>query len=665
LTRETTRRFQFLRKVASGTFGSVFLAKETHVDGFSRLVAIKLLHRRWAENPEIAQRMRDEARLLGWLRNRNIVDVYDLTVIDGRAAVVMEYLEAVDVKTLIEDGVARQRPIPVRAALEIAACVASALDAAYNRPPFPGERPLRVIHRDIKPGNIMIEECGQVKVLDFGVARAEFMSRESSTEDLQFGSIDYMPPERLFFEPETPASDVYSLGSTLYEMLAMERFGKARGRSDRHTVHLRDRLAYLHSTRGIAEPEGDGPARLLLCMLAWEAAERPSAAEVVRQTRELVRRETDGALADWAETTVPFILARSALDQEKERPLSEESFGDDTSLPTPRLPTRPAVEPESAWIPLAPPPPPFEKPALPHPALPPPHPGPPPQVWKAPAKSRPRALFGLVLLAAPLVGLALGVAVSGLLFVVGVPGGSVGSRSSTPSPVAPLPASEQVLSRAADFVRSPAMPAEGSTSSDPGSPLGGGQVGKAAPESTQAPAGGAFAEGAPAEGAPAEGARHEAANAGDATGTKQHPLPTDPAGRSPTSGAEPSAPASAEAPIEAGSSPVSAPLPAPSVGSVDEPASVAPRARSTRFVSAEKTVKNLQVRCRVGEAQGALSAEFDTEGAGPCTVTAIRSDRSRIVAVIAQIRPGSYLCFAQGRSRCERQDETARQAPEP
>ena len=195
---ESARKFEFIREIASGGFGRVYLAKVIHRDGFARLVAIKILHKKWTQNDEIASRMRDEARLLGWLRHKNIVDVMDLTSIDGRCAVIMEYLEAVDLSTIIAASVHSERRLPLRVTLESVAAVASALDAAYNRPPYAAEKPLRVIHRDIKPSNVMIDDQGMVKVLDFGVARAEFDHRESKTKDLAFGSMEYMSPERLF-----------------------------------------------------------------------------------------------------------------------------------------------------------------------------------------------------------------------------------------------------------------------------------------------------------------------------------------------------------------------------------------------------------------------------------------------------------------------------------
>ena len=180
------RKFHFIREIASGGFGSVYLAKVIHGDGFARICAIKLLHPKWSENIEIASRMRDEARLLGWLRHKNLVEVLDLTRINGRVAVIMEYLEAVDVKAIITDALDRAEAIPVRVCIEVCASVASALDAAYNRPPYAGEKPLHVIHRDIKPSNIMLDTSGSVKVLDFGVARADFAERESKTQECFF-----------------------------------------------------------------------------------------------------------------------------------------------------------------------------------------------------------------------------------------------------------------------------------------------------------------------------------------------------------------------------------------------------------------------------------------------------------------------------------------------
>jgi serine/threonine protein kinase len=306
---ENARQFHFIREIASGGFGRVFLAKVIHRDGFARLVAIKLLHKKWTQNDEIASRMRDEARLLGWLRHKNIVDVMDLTSIDGRCAVIMEYLEAVDLAIVISASAHSERRVPLRVALESIAAVASALDAAYNRPPYSTEKPLRVIHRDIKPSNIMIDDQGMVKVLDFGVARAEFDQRESKTKDLAFGSMEYMSPERLFFEPETPASDVYSLGVTLFEILALKKFGKAKLRAAAHAAHVANRIEYLESC--FPMPSGDIGREvrgMLEGMLAFDAKQRPSAADCMTRLRALARSLRQLGLEEWSSAVIPPLL---------------------------------------------------------------------------------------------------------------------------------------------------------------------------------------------------------------------------------------------------------------------------------------------------------------------------------------------------------------------
>lgn len=328
-SRDSARRFHFLREIASGGFGSVYLAKVMHADGFSRLAAVKLLHRKWSENEEIATRMRDEARLLGWLRHRNIVDVLDLTSIDGRAAVIMEYLEAVDLKHAIQESADKGDRVPPRASMEILAFVGSALDAAYNRPPYQGEKPLRVIHRDIKPSNIMVDESGTVKVLDFGVARAEFENRESHTQELQFGSVDYMPPERLFFEPETDLADVYSLGATLFELLTSERLGKAKGRKEKHDAFLTDRLSYMAAACPLPSAHATEVATLVREMCAYSAEGRPTAAKVVQRCRALTRDLPGETLSEWAERAIPPMVKQLRDEPREPNPLTDAILTED------------------------------------------------------------------------------------------------------------------------------------------------------------------------------------------------------------------------------------------------------------------------------------------------------------------------------------------------
>jgi len=302
------RQFEFLKELARGGFGSVYLVMVHHKSGFSHVAAVKLLHSKWTDNEEISCRMRDEARLLGLLRHRNIVHVMDLTSIDDRTAIVMEHLDSVDLKTIITSLRKDGDILPVRAALEVAAATCSALDAAFNRPPHEKAEPLHVVHRDIKPSNIMVDDAGLVKVCDFGVARAEFADRESETHQLQFGSVDYMAPERLLFEAEGAPSDIYSMGCTLFEMLCGEKLGRAKRVSNDHATFLTDRLSFMRGNRSIS---GRGPAALEDLMhriLAFEAEDRPEAGPLAKELREFARSIPEGAIAVWAEDEIPRML---------------------------------------------------------------------------------------------------------------------------------------------------------------------------------------------------------------------------------------------------------------------------------------------------------------------------------------------------------------------
>ena len=138
------RRFRFIKEIAEGGFGKVYLAEQLSQDGFSRIVALKLLHQKWSSHDEIVMRTRDEARLLGLIRHQHIVRVEDLTSVDGKLAIVMEYLEGVDLKGIMGHLMERGQHFPRQALFEIMIAVAGALDAAYNGEPLQGGEPLRV-----------------------------------------------------------------------------------------------------------------------------------------------------------------------------------------------------------------------------------------------------------------------------------------------------------------------------------------------------------------------------------------------------------------------------------------------------------------------------------------------------------------------------------------
>ena len=294
------RRFVLLEELGRGGFGTVYRGKLHGAPGFVKNVAIKVLNAEAELHPELAQRLRDEARLLALMRHRAIVGVEDLIQIEDRWAVVMEYIEGMDLDPLIETG-----QLPYRIVCEVIGEVARALTVAHEATDPETGAPLGIVHRDIKPGNIRVTSAGEVKVLDFGVALAHFEGREAKTRSLAFGSAGYMAPER-FDGVDTPAADIYALGIVLYQCLVGEPMGQLSIRESQHAKKLEDRLGRL------AEDAGEF-AELIRGMVAYEMDDRPTAREVARTLRDLSTRVEGAWLSDWAPEVVRKHLKEAGL----------------------------------------------------------------------------------------------------------------------------------------------------------------------------------------------------------------------------------------------------------------------------------------------------------------------------------------------------------------
>ncbi len=281
-----------------GAFGTVYRARFEGERGFSKRVALKVLNTQVIDLGDVACRLRDEARMMGLLRHRAIVGADRLACLGGRWAVVMEYVEGVDLGRIVARG-----PIPLGPALEIVGEVAAALDAALTTA-GPDGRPLRLVHRDLKPSNLMVTAYGEVKILDFGGARADFGEREAETRNFTIGSLAYMAPERLDFR-DCPASDVYSLGAILFELVVGERFGRTSMSVDRHMDKVGPALEAFANALPKRDPE---PVYLLSAMLAHDEEQRPTAREVEQGCLDLARHFGRERLRRWADGVVPPLL---------------------------------------------------------------------------------------------------------------------------------------------------------------------------------------------------------------------------------------------------------------------------------------------------------------------------------------------------------------------
>lgn len=293
------RELEFLGTLGRGGFGTVYLANLHGRDRFVRRVAVKILRHAGDADGVLVARQRDEARLLGLLSNEGIVQVLDLTEIEGRPAVVMEYVEGADIGEVAKALRNRRAAFPPRAAFEIVAAAAAALEAAWSSAsPLTGV-PLRVIHRDIKPANIVMTARGGVKVLDFGIARAEF-NRDGVTGSGFFGTPAYMAPEFWIQEPIGAAYDIFALGVSLLELLS----GQPPERAPMEAVRF---AAWREEKTALADlPE---PARALLReLLSYDARDRPPAASVYERATDVAAGLPGDTLSRLARGLIPELV---------------------------------------------------------------------------------------------------------------------------------------------------------------------------------------------------------------------------------------------------------------------------------------------------------------------------------------------------------------------
>jgi tetratricopeptide (TPR) repeat protein len=199
-------RYEIKRRLGKGGMGSLFLALDPRLD---RLVAIKVLKTDYEEDPELRQRFAREARALARLRHQNIVTVYDFGEYEGRLFMAMEYIDG---ETLTH-RLRRAPPLKLGERLELIEKLCAGLASAHDA---------GIVHRDIKPDNIMLDGSGGLKLLDFGIARHGPTESALVTQPgMMIGTYSYMSPEQLLGQQIDKRSDIFSIGAVLYEVIAL------------------------------------------------------------------------------------------------------------------------------------------------------------------------------------------------------------------------------------------------------------------------------------------------------------------------------------------------------------------------------------------------------------------------------------------------------------
>ena len=217
-------KYLLLDKLGSGGMAELFLAKQSGLQGFEKVVAIKRILPHLTENPEFVNMFINEAKLAALLSHQNIVQIFDLGSINQMYYIAMEYIMGKDLRTLSKEARERKLPLGIGNVLLIISRICAALDYAHRKRDLSG-RELNLVHRDISPQNILVSYEGEVKLVDFGIAKAATGVQETQTGVLK-GKLAYMSPEQAWGKPLDRRSDLFSLGIVLYEMLTETRLFK-------------------------------------------------------------------------------------------------------------------------------------------------------------------------------------------------------------------------------------------------------------------------------------------------------------------------------------------------------------------------------------------------------------------------------------------------------
>ena len=210
-------KYLLLDRIAVGGMAELYRARITGEQGFEKLIAIKKLLFHLTEEEELVNAFIEEAKLAALLQHQNIGQIYDFGNIEGDYFIAMELLFGKDLRLTLDKSKEKNRPLHLEYALYISSRICAGLDYAHNMKDLEG-RPLNIIHRDISPQNIFITYDGEVKILDFGIAKAGSKTTTTAQGVIK-GKVAYMSPEQAGGGEIDQRSDIFSTGVILYELV--------------------------------------------------------------------------------------------------------------------------------------------------------------------------------------------------------------------------------------------------------------------------------------------------------------------------------------------------------------------------------------------------------------------------------------------------------------
>ena len=214
-------KYLLLDRIAAGGMAELFLAKQTGLKGFEKVVAIKRILPMLTQDPEFVTMFVNEAKLAALLSHQNIAQIFDFGTTEGFYYIAMEYVMGKDLRAVVQKSQQRGLQLSVGHALLIASRMCSGLGYAHRKKDLHG-RDLCLVHRDISPQNVLLSYEGEIKLVDFGIAKATTQTNETRTGTLK-GKLSYMSPEQATGQHLDCRSDIFSLGIVLHELLTSRR----------------------------------------------------------------------------------------------------------------------------------------------------------------------------------------------------------------------------------------------------------------------------------------------------------------------------------------------------------------------------------------------------------------------------------------------------------
>ncbi len=208
-------KYTLLNRIAVGGMAEVFLARQEGLEGFEKTICIKRIRPHLSSQPNFVQMFLNEAKLAAQLNHPNIVQIYDLGRVNDSYFIAMEYISGRDMSRIIPKAEKAGIPFPMIYALRIASNVCEGLYFAHTKGDAYGN-PLNIVHRDITPENILVSFSGTVKIVDFGIAKANTQLEQTRAGEIK-GKLSYMSPEQCMGHQLDARSDIFSFGSVIYE----------------------------------------------------------------------------------------------------------------------------------------------------------------------------------------------------------------------------------------------------------------------------------------------------------------------------------------------------------------------------------------------------------------------------------------------------------------